>query len=319
MKKLVAIAICFFLLGFLTSYFISKNKINYFSVEKRQGGYAFINPLLECDNKENPSYKKIHNFKNDIEEIIRHEKTNHNISRISVYYRDLNNGPWFGVQEKDFFTPASLLKVPVMMAYLREAEANPEILQSKIKTSKDDFGIDQNINLKFTIQPDKEYSVEDLIRRMISFSDNNSFNVLVNNIGEEKINKIHSDLGIGVATQETPENYISVKTYSSFFRVLYNASYLNRQMSEYALSLLSNTTFTDGIVAGIPQNSIVAHKFGIRQYQDSNEKQLHDCGIVYISVNPYLLCVMTKGDDLEKLAETISKISKSVYENIKTE
>ncbi|MDO8560151.1 MAG: serine hydrolase [bacterium] len=57
---------------------------------------------------------------------------------------------------------------------------------------------------------------------------------------------------------------MSVKDYASFFRILYNASYLNREQSERALGLMTKTRFRDGIIAGVPAGRPVAHKFGER-------------------------------------------------------
>ena len=48
----------------------------------------------------------------------------------------------------------------------------------------------------------------------------------------------------------------------------------------------------------------------------NGERQLHDCGIVYYSNHPYLLCVMTKDKTIENLADAIKDISHLVYEEI---
>jgi beta-lactamase class A len=86
-------------------------------------------------------------------------------------------------------------------------------------------------------------------------------------------------------------------------------------MSEKALKLLSQIKYTDALVKGInnPQ-IIVSHKFGERTFNDTGEKQLHDCGIVYIPQKPYLVCIMTRGDDFTKLSSSIAQISKTIYQ-----
>ena len=38
------------------------------------------------------------------------------IRDVSVYYRDLLDGPWFGINESVEYNPASMMKVPVMVA-----------------------------------------------------------------------------------------------------------------------------------------------------------------------------------------------------------
>src|SRR6185437_13516132 len=94
-------------------------------------------------------------------------------------------------------------------------------------------------------------------------------------------------------------------------------TYLSPEMSEKALKLLSQTTFTSGIVAGVPKNIPVAHKFGERAYDTDATKELHDCGIVYFPNHPYMLCIMTKGTDFGSLATVLKTISQKTYDEVK--
>jgi beta-lactamase class A len=98
-------------------------------------------------------------------------------------------------------------------------------------------------------------------------------------------------------------------------RILYNASYLEPELSERALTILTEAEFSEGVAKKLPSSVPVAHKFGERLL-DNEIKQLHDCGIVYFPQNPYVLCVMTKGQDWEKLAQTIQDVSKMVYDEV---
>jgi hypothetical protein len=59
-----------------------------------------------------------------------------------------------------------------------------------------------------------------------------------------------------------------------------------------------------------------SHKFGERKFLDSGETQFHDCGIVYLPKKPYLLCIMTRGTDLNKATKVIKNISQAVYKNL---
>ncbi len=86
--------------------------------------------------------------------------------------------------------------------------------------------------------------------------------------------------------------------------------------SEKALGLLSSAKFEEGLSAGVPSEVKVAHKFGEREESETNEIQFHDCGIIYFPNNPYLLCIMTKGNNLTNLETVLSTISKMVYEEV---
>ncbi|MCW5906745.1 MAG: serine hydrolase [Chitinophagales bacterium] len=320
----VIVAIVFAVAGFFTGKFIqgtsSENENNQETedhlTELRGGGYRYINPLLECDNYRSSKGTKVTILQQKVQEYINEKLNERSASIISIYFRDLNNGPWIGINENENYSPASLLKVPVLIAVLKKAESDQGLLSRKILYERPVDEFTQNIDDKQMIQTGNSYTVEDLLRRMIEHSDNEAKNLMFMQIGDEFFNKVVTDLGLFIPGYVT-ENFMSVRSYSSFFRILYNATYLNRELSEKALEILSTTNYKDGIVSGLPKGVVVSHKFGERGYADSNVKQLHDCGIVYPpSGAPYLLCVMTRGTDFKTQAKIIGDISSIVYKEL---
>lgn len=284
--------------------------------EVRAGGYTFINPLLDCELTGSlGGSSELRSLQNSLNAYI-DEKTRQNAAmQISIYYLDLNNGPSVGINGGADFSPASLLKVPVMMAYFKKAESDPTLLSKKIPFTPGQVIPEDIVSQETNMVPGKSYTVEQYIERMIMYSDNQALVTLEQNIPNELIDKITIDLGIETADANTPEDYMSVKSYASLFRILFNASYLNKDDSESALSILSKVTYAKGLVAGVPPYITVAHKFGERELV-GGIKQLHDCGIVYYPGHPYLLCVMTRGNDLDTLAGIIRSISRTVFAEI---
>ncbi|MDD5414744.1 MAG: class A beta-lactamase-related serine hydrolase [Smithellaceae bacterium] len=277
-------------------------------LEIRKGGYAFINPLIDCESQE--IVPELTNFKNKIADFVRKTLDNKDAIDISVYFRDMNNGPSFSINEDTKFIPASLLKVPIMMAYLKKAESDPLSLKRTIIFAGGPTDYTQYFAPTERLQPGQSYTVEDLIRRMIVYSDNEASALLVEN-DKSTFNSVQKDLGIEYWEYDQMQEEISERSYAAFFRVLFNASYLNPEMSEKALELLSETQFPFGLAAGIPAGIKIAHKFGERR--ENLVLQLHDCGIIYHPQHPYLLCVMTRGGDMETLRKIIQQISRLVY------
>jgi beta-lactamase class A len=308
-----------FFLGYFTSTKINNSKSNLGEDEiiRKNFNYKYINPILEC-NLDIKINNNLSTLKKSIINIIEDEIYKKDISFASVYYRDLNNGPWIGINEKEYFSPASLIKVPILMTYLKKAESNPEILKLElIPTISTGSGDNiQNIKPSVSLTPEKKYTVEELLEKMIIYSDNDAYNTLTNNLTSTELTKIYQDLDIDISKAFTDPNgnIITVKDYASFYRILFNASYLNQDMSEKALSILAQSQYKNGLVAGISQNISIAHKFGERKYLDSGEIQLHDCGIIYLPKKPYLLCIMTRGKDISKASQTIMFISKEVFQ-----
>ena len=112
------------------------------------------------------------------------------------------------------------------------------------------------------------------------------------------------------------EYFMTTTDMSKLFRILYNGTYLSKESSEYALELLTKSEFKNGLMGGIDQPVMVAHKFGERLI--GNSAQLHEFGIVYCGDQPYLIGVMTTGTNLDQLSAVIKKISSLAFHQYKT-
>jgi beta-lactamase class A len=280
--------------------------------------YSFTNPLLFIDNSA-ATFSILDPLRNKIQQSISESISKKQTKDVSVYFRDLNTTRWTGMNEDELFDPASMLKVILLMAYLRAAEDDPKILSKRLTyTSQADD--ERFFNGSKALKSDQSYSIQELLADMIIKSGNDSTIVLFNNINKNDLTRIYTDLDFPYPEEDKPE-LMSAKMYSRLFRVLYSSTYLDRNLSEQVLNLLSQTEFRAGLKAGVPEEIVVAHKFGERTLTLPNgleERQLHDCGIVYYPNRPYFLCVMTKGDNFENLQKVIADISKITYEYWKT-
>jgi beta-lactamase class A len=304
----------------------SDNTITNVSTQKRENNtYKYISPLLECDIADWESQQKYIPFEKEIKKTIEETiiQKNPNI-HLSIYFRNLNNGPWFWINEEEAFAPASLMKLPISMSYMKWSETNPGIL-SKMLTIRQENASTQNFIPDVGVDTWSTYSVIDLISRALIYSDNDANRTLVDNIPEDVLMSIFKDLWVPVIDRlkEWIDEYISVKEYASFFRMLYNASYLDRRSSETLLGILSESKFQDGLVKHIPASVVVSHKFGERKFQSPKTweliTELHDCGIVYYEKYPYLLCIMSKGNeriDFKELEWVIQDTSRLIFETI---
>lgn len=310
------------LIGFAFRAGLSQRKPEYKHFTVRLSGFQYINPLLECESiSDTAENKQLKPIKSRVEDFISKDLRSKSATNVAVYLRELISGQWFSVGSTENFFPASLLKVPIMMAFLKEAESNPQILKKKVKYEGSiDYNLVQHFKPSDTMKRGASYTVDELLYRMIVYSDNNASALLENMENPDLLKRVYNDLLMESPFTGKQEYSLPVHLYASFFRVLYNASYLDRQMSEKALEYLANSEFKDGLVAGVPSNILVAHKFGERAFGDNKgKKQLHDCGIIYYPKHPYLLCVMTEGNSFELLDDVIRDISRVVYEEISTQ
>lgn len=257
--------------------------------------------------------------KTELERYFEEQKSLGKITEASVYFRDLNRGPVMGIDETVSFTSASLLKVPVVITVLKIAEDRPDILDIHLVNE----GIEEVAVLQSFVPDEKiknnvSYTVRDVIRHVLVYSDNTALSMLhdfINIVGDENNNLplVFRELGL-LLPDDLLDRDISTRAYASLFRQLYTSSYLSQEYSEMILSDLSTSNFTMGLKSGVPADVTVANKYGERFIGDT--KQLHDCGIVYYPKNPYLLCVMTQGNDFQALAEVIAEVSRILYREV---
>ncbi len=278
--------------------------------------YKFINPLIAVEFNNSNSFSINKSLELQIRGLVDESQKNQQINTASVYFRDIEPAYWAGVNENAKFSPGNLLKIPIMISYFKLAENDPQILQKKLKNTSTQARKDDPFPSATPLVFGETYSVNELIRRMIVDGDDVAAILLYDNIDNRTLNEVYSDLGIDfVENNTTTSDYISLKLYSLFFRVLYNSTYLNREYSEQALSLLSQTNTNVGISATLPKESPIAQEFDAHAYTENGISgyEMYDCGIIYYPNHPYLLCASVKGKTLKNIEGFLKSLSQRVY------
>lgn len=287
--------------------------------------YKYVNINLACSEGliSKVSYAE---FQTNVKEYIDSAKAGTTVNEVAMYFRDLRGGPSWGIDSFNEFAPASLLKLPVVIAVLNIAEDDPDILTKKLVYSREalkEFDIPEQDVFNFAgleLKEGEYYTVEELMRATIVYSDNEAYYTLIKYINEEypygteRVFVTFQELGIKDPQSDADET-VSVRAYAQLFRTLYNVSYLDPDASEKVLGWMAEATFDGGLMAGLPEGAVLADKFGERMYE-GDIKQLHDCGIIYYPNNPYILCVMTKGREWNDLKKVIGDISAMVYKEV---
>lgn len=318
-----AIAILCVLVGFMAhiayiSLYGDVSNSKSVQIRENSSRFNYINPLLYIDNS-NEIYKYLDPLNDSLNKHVRDQISKNEVERVSVYFRDLNTGSWTGVKPDDKFVPASMLKVLIMMTYLKILEDDPNILNKKVV-----YTVDPNERQNYPptnfLENGKYYSVSELIGQSIIQSDNFANTALRLPI-ENKVLELFKILRLPQPLTESA-NFMSPRDVSIIFRSMYSSTYLSDSYSEQALELLTQTRFDKGIRQGVDSNIKVAHKFGEHtiyfvKSEQPPKYQLHDCGIVYYPKKPYFICVMTEGKKLSDLEKAISDISATTFSFVK--
>ena len=151
---------------------------------------------------------------------------------------------------------------------------------------------------------------------MMNYSDNNATALLYNNLSTAELNHVLDSMDVENDPRDD-KNSLTAHGFSGFFRILYNAAFLNPEMSEKALQLLSLQEFPQGIVAGVPKGIPVAGKVGEQEDGPPGQnQQLHEFAIVYHPKGAYIIGIMTQGRDKADQAAIIREVSAMVYAEV---
>lgn len=247
------------------------------------------------------------------------------IRGIAIHFTDLRSGANFTINPDMKFVPASLLKIPILIAVYKFEESYPGSLSKKIPhqaTHQNNMDMQLIENEAFVYQMNKQYSVQEYLEIMIRYSDNDATLSLLKFLDAERpgfINKVEKDLGASIPnTVGNMEDIVQVGHFSKLMTAVYEAKYLDLAHSEAALKLLSSSRYPEGFRKKLPADLRIAHKYGVR-FNISNINptipvQLNQVAIIYHPKGPFLLSVMTKGNKLETLRSVLQESAFIAYD-----
>lgn len=273
----------------------------------------YTRPLLLAESEaESEAFSSL---KSDIAAFIEQSQNKGMITSASVYVKDMNSGFWTSMSGTREYHPGSLMKVPVLLYYLKQEELHPGTLKKEFVYEKPNISFPAQKYKGDSIIPGRKYPVEKLLRYMIGESDNNATYLLSSHIDQEQYRAFFKDIDIAVDEPNDILYAISPRQYSKFLRLLYNATFVNEELSEYGLRLLTESRFREGIVKELPEGTIVAHKFGESGLNDMMD--FSESAIIYAHNSPYILTIMTSGNHIDAQTAFVSGMSAMIYKRLR--
>ncbi len=223
------------------------------------------------------------------------------VMRAAVHVSDLETCESFEIGAAERFHPASMMKLPLALTWLRRASQDGAVLAKQLTYEMPDtVDTREDRKLPTALVNGQSYEVADLLRRMLVDSRNDAKFLLTQNVPVVALDEIWVELGLTPPPRDRdPE--ISVHDIATMLHALYDGAFLGRDASERALGWLAEATFKEGLNAQLPPGAVVAHKYGRRVHtgapRGSWQLQLHDCGVLYRPGHPMVACVMTEGDN----------------------
>ena len=224
------------------------------------------------------------------------------------------------------------MKVPVMIELFRQAAEGRLSLEDPLPVRNQFTSIVDGSTYKLREGDDsdkeiyaaagKTLTLRQLNEAMITVSSNFATNLLIEKLGVENIRNTVARLGAdgmrvlrGVEDQKAFDKGLNNTTTARGLLVLLEALARRKAVSAAAdkemVAVLKRQTFNDGIPAGLPAGTAVAHKTG------SITRIQHDAAIVY-APRPYTLVILVRGiEDQKNSKALIAQVPKIVYKAVR--
>jgi len=249
-------------------------------------------------------------------------------AEVAVAYRTLDGRSEVLIDPDKPFHAASTMKVPVMIELFRQVQAGTLHLDDTIVIKNEFRSIVDQSPYKLSEGDDSDKDVyaavgtpmtlRRLCELMITVSSNFAANLLIDKLGVDNIRRTVTALGAdgmqvlrGVEDQKAFDKGLNNTTTARGLLVLFDklahGAAVSAQSDAAMIDILKRQQFNDGIPAGVPPGTAVAHKTG------TITRIHHDAGIVY-APRPYVLVILVRGlDDQKKSAAVMASLSRLVF------
>lgn len=252
---------------------------------------------------------------------------------VGIYFRDLSSGDSILLNADSRVHAASMMKVPVMIQLFRDAEAGRFALDDSVNVTNTFASIVDGSPYELSVPDDSEgtlyarlgeqESIRQLTELMITVSSNLATNILIQLVDAKRVQATMRELGAdsievlrGVEDIKAYDAGLSNTTTARDLGIIFSAIYEQRAASPEScremIEILSRQRFNEGIPAGLPAGTRVAHKTG------SITEIRHDGGIVFpADGRAFVLVVLTKGiEDSSDADVLIADVARMVYDEV---
>jgi beta-lactamase class A len=249
---------------------------------------------------------------------------------VAIAFRTLDGKSEYFFHANDSFHAASTMKIPVMIELFHQVQEGNLSLADKITIHLEFHSIVDGSLYKLDPADDSELAlytaagetrtVSQLCDLMITVSSNLATNLLIEKLGVDNIRATTESLHAngmnvlrGVQDEKAFDKGLNNTTTARALEILMTAiadgKAVNADSSRQMLEILERQKFNEGIPAGLPPSTRVAHKTG------EITKIHHDAAIVY-APRPFVLVILVRGlTDTKDSSAVMSDLTRILYQS----
>jgi beta-lactamase class A len=254
-------------------------------------------------------------------------------AEVAVAYETLDGRARVSISPDVTFHAASTMKVPVMIELYRQAKIGKLSLDDRlpVKNAFRSIVDGSAYSLSETDDSDRKVyaavgstmALGDLCEAMITVSSNLATNLLIEKLEVENVRatvtRLHADRAGGMQVMRGVEdgkafekglnNTTTASGLATLLMALARGQAVDAASDAAMIEILKRQKFNDGIPAGLPPGTPVAHKTG------DITRINHDAGIVD-GPRPFVLVVLVRGiEDKKQSHKLIADLSRIVFES----
>lgn len=225
--------------------------------------------------------------------------------RRSVVVRNLEDGRSAQLNGSEVYYAASLYKMSILLEVFKQAEEGRLDLGRVVTLEPRHAEYDLQTLELLDLQTGDALSVMDAVRAMIVVSDTSTAVLLQELVGAREADETLRGLGMEDTSFNNRDLPATAADMSTLLQAIAGATGVSPEARTRMLQLLLQEGYKDGIAAGVPEGTPVAHKTG--SYADAT----HDVALVWGPGGPYTIAVMS---DQPNNWPAVAAVSKAVWD-----
>jgi beta-lactamase class A len=248
---------------------------------------------------------------------------------VAVYFKTLDGKSEWASRPDDVFHAASTMKIPVMIELFQQVKQGKVKLDDQLSVKNEFHSIVDGSVYKLDAGDDSQAdlykaegqtrSLRELCELMITVSSNFATNLLIEKLGVENIRATVHEIGAdgmnvlrgvedGKAYEKGLNNTTTARGLGILLQAIGDGKAVDARSSKEMIAILQRQKFNEGIPAGLPPGTSVAHKTG------EITKIHHDAAIVF-GKRPFVLVVLVRGLPAKKdSAALMAEITRRLYD-----